>query len=162
MVSNAYFIFYSIYCFSLLPYTIFTLMNYYTCLLFANTVKYTYAWGIRNTDDSPLFRYKTSIYFLTFSFSTRGERDTISTMVTVPTLPTVNPPPSWTGPVQSQISTNCFFEITKLSVHRFRAWHHPHPSPISYLRLLLWHLWLSYPLRASVNCTQCVLHLLLH
>ena len=31
---------------------------------------------IRNTDDSPLFRYETFITFLTFSFSTRGETDT--------------------------------------------------------------------------------------
>ena len=47
---------------------------------------------IRNTDDSQLFRYKTFINFLTFSFLTRGERDTIFTMLTVPTSPTVNPP----------------------------------------------------------------------
>ena len=30
------------------------------------------------------------------------------------------------------------------------------PQSISYLGFLLWHLWLSYPLRTSVNCTQCV------
>ena len=54
---------------------------------------------IRSTDDSPLFRYETFIYFLTFSFSTRGERDTIFTMLTVPTSPTVNPPRlDWSGP----------------------------------------------------------------
>ena len=70
--------------------------------------------------------------------------------------------PIRTGLAQSQISTNVFFEITKFSAHRFRAWRPSHPSPISYLWVLLWHLWWSYPLRASVNCTQCVhLHLLL-
>ena len=31
-----------------------------------------------------------------------------------------------------------------------RAWRHSHPSLISYLRLLLWHLWLLHPSRASV------------
>ena len=64
--------------------------------------------------------------------------------------------PSWSGPAHSRISTNVFFKITKFSAHRFRAWRHSHPSFISYLGFLLWHLWLSYPLRASVNCTQCV------
>ena len=38
--------------------------------------------------------------------------------------------PSWTGPAQSQVSTNFFFKITKFSAHRFRAWRHSHPSPI--------------------------------
>ena len=42
---------------------------------------------MRNTDDSPLFRYETFINFLT-SFSTRGERDTIFTMLTVLSDPT--------------------------------------------------------------------------
>ena len=83
--------------------------------------------------------------------------------------------PNWTGLAQSQISTdfwtarprvkistNCFFQKSpKISAPPFRAWRHLHPSPISYLGFLLWHLWLSYPLRASVNCTQCV-HLHLH
>ena len=63
---------------------------------------------------------------------------------------------NWTDLVQSRISTNVFFKITKFSAHHFQAWCHSHPSPISYLGFLLWHLWLSYPLRASVNCTQCV------
>ena len=31
------------------------------------------------------------------------------------------------------------------------------PGPISFLGVLLWHLWLSHPPRARVNtCTQCV------
>ena len=63
---------------------------------------------------------------------------------------------SWTGPAQSQILCNFFFKITKFSAHRFRAWRHSHPSHISSLGFLLWHLWLSYPLRSSVNCTQYV------
>ena len=46
------------------------------------------------------------------SFDTRRERHTIFTRLTVPTSPTVNSP-SWTGPAQSQMSTNVFFEITK-------------------------------------------------
>ena len=31
-----------------------------------------------------------------------------------------------------------------------------HTPVFFYLGFLLWHLWLSYPLRTSVNCTQCV------
>ena len=68
-----------------------------------------------------------------------------------------------TGPAQRQISTNCFFfsKSLRIPAHRFRAWRHSHASPISYLRFLLWHLWLSHPPRTSVNCTQCV-HLHVH
>ena len=111
---------------------------------------------IRNTDDYPLFRYETFINFLTFSFSTLGERDTIFTMLTVPTSPTVTP--GWTGPARPKVKSQltAFSKITKFSAHRFRAWRHSHPSNISYLWFLLWHLWLSYLLRACVNCTQCV------
>ena len=35
----------------------------------------------------------------------------------------------WPGLAQSQISTNCFFKITKFSAPRFLAWRHSHPSP---------------------------------
>ena len=64
--------------------------------------------------------------------------------------------PSCTGSAQSRISTNVFFKITKFSAYRFRVWRYSNPSPISYLEFLLWQLWLLYPLRASVNCTQCM------
>ena len=75
--------------------------------------------------------------------------------------------PNWTGLaqakkstrfVQRQISTHCFFQKSpKFPAHRFRAWHHSHPSPISYLGFLLWHLWLSHPQHTSMNtCAQCV------
>ena len=56
-----------------------------------------------------LFRYETFLPFLTFSLSTRGERGTIFTMLTVPTSPAVNFP-IWTGPAQSQISTDAFLK----------------------------------------------------
>ena len=57
----------------------------------------------------------------------------------------------------SRISTNCFFQKSpKFPALHFRAWRQSHPSPVSYLGFLLWHLWLSHPPRASVNCTQCV------
>ena len=60
--------------------------------------------------------------------------------------------PSWTGLTQNQISTNSFFQKSlKFPTLHFRAWRHSHPSLISYLGILLWHLWLSYSLRASVN-----------
>ena len=75
---------------------------------------------IRNTDDSPLFRYETFINFLTFSFSTRGERDTIFTKLTVPTSPTVNPPARLARRrIKSQLMY--FSKSPKISAHRFRS-----------------------------------------
>ena len=57
--------------------------------------------------------------------------------------------------VQSQIPTDSFSKsLSNSQNQRFRAWRHSHSSSISYLGLL-WLLWLSYPLRTSVNCTQC-------
>ena len=48
-----------------------------------------------------------------------------------------------------------FFQIPKSSA--LWAWRHSRPRFNSYLRFLLWHLWLSHPPRARVNtCTQCV------
>ena len=109
----------------------------------------------RNTDDSPLFRYETFINFLTLVFR-YDERERHNFYFADCSYIAHNQPPSWTGHAQSRISTNIFFKITKSSAHCFRAWRHSHPSPIFYLGFLLRHLWLSYPLRASVNCTQCV------
>ena len=71
---------------------------------------------------------KRLLTFLTFSFSTWGERDTILTMLTVPSDPTTRStsrsPQLASGLaqvrisprfVQRQISTNCFFQkITKI------------------------------------------------
>ena len=94
----------------------------------------------RNTNDS-WFRYKTFITFLTFRFSTRGERDTIFIMLTVPSDPTTRRNPvvhNWTGLPQVQksihfvqpwISTNCFFqEYWSIPAYRFWAWRHSHPQ----------------------------------
>ena len=49
-------------------------------------------------------------------FSTRGERDTIFTILTVPSDPTIHSAshsPNWTHLIQLQISTLLFFKITK-------------------------------------------------
>ena len=89
-----------------------------------------------------LFTYKTFITFLTFRFSTRGERDTIFTMLTIPPDPTmhsISRKPNW--PVHAKarksisllsvpISTNYFFfkNPPKSSAHRFQAWCHSHPQ----------------------------------
>ena len=123
------------------------------------------------------FRYETFIIFLTFRFSTRGERDTIFTMLTVRPASTLNSltqqtrahpaANNWTGLaqiwiptrfVQSQISTNCFFQNTQESQPIASGHDVIHiPGHISNPGFLLWHLWLSHPPRASVNtCTQCV------
>ena len=63
---------------------------------------------------------------------------------------------SWTALAQVQISTNYFFQKSpKFPAHRIRAWRHSHPSIISHLGFLLWHLWLSHHPRASVKtCTK--------
>ena len=119
---------------------------------------------IRNTDDSSLFRYETFINFLTLVFR-HEERETPFLLCWLyyadctiwPNKCAAHPvAPSWTGPAQSRISTSVFFKITQFSAHRFRAWRHSRPSPISYMGFLLWHLWLSYLLCARLNCTQCV------
>ena len=115
---------------------------------------------IRNTDNSPLFRYKTFINFLALVFQhKKWETQFLLCWLYYLTQQTCcasrSPQPDWPGPAQSWISTNIFFKITKFSAHCLQAWRHSHPSPISYLGFL-WHLWLSYPLRAIVNCIQCV------
>ena len=68
-----------------------------------------------------------------------------------------------TGLAQSRISTNWFFQKSpKFQTPPYRAWRLSHPSLISYLGVLLWHLWLSHPPRASLNtCNHCV-HLHVH
>ena len=105
---------------------------------------------IRNTDDSPLFRYKRFINFLTLVFR-HEERETF--LLCWPRKRAAYPvAPSWTRPAPSWISTNVFFKITKFSAYRFQSFT---PRLISYLGFLLWHLWLSYPLRTSMNiCTK--------
>ena len=116
---------------------------------------------IRNTGDSPLFRYETFINFLTLVFP-REERETHNSYNADCTIwPNkrtahhVAPPAGLARPrVGSQLKS--FSKSPTSSVHRFHAWRHSHRSHISYLGFLLWHLWLSYPLRTSVNCTQCV------
>ena len=115
---------------------------------------------IRNTDDYPLFRYETFINFLTLVLrhEERERHNFYYADCTIwPNKRTAHPvASSWTGPTQSRILTCVFFKIAKFSTHRFRAWRYSHTSPIFYLGFLLWHLWLSYPQRASVNCTQCM------
>ena len=71
---------------------------------------------IRNTEDSPLFRYKMFINFLTLVFSIRGERNNFyyADCTIWPKKRAAYPvAPRWTGPAQSRISTNVFFKITK-------------------------------------------------
>ena len=75
-------------------------------------------------------------------FSTRGERDTISTMLTVPSDPTTRGHPvvhNWAGLAKvrkinslrpaSDLSKLLFFKNhPKYSAHRFQAWRHTHPQ----------------------------------
>ena len=99
------------------------------------------------------FRYETFITFLTFRFSTRGERDTIFTMLTVPSDPTrrgAPPRPNWTN-LGSNLNSLFFSKSSRILAHRFWEWRHSHSSLISYLGVLLWHLWLSHPPRVRVN-----------
>ena len=73
------------------------------CIAMIQLHKYTDAGKYRNTDDQPLFRHETFIYFLSFSFSTRGERDTIFTMLTVSTSP------QSTGLARPRVKSQLFF-----------------------------------------------------
>ena len=57
-----------------------------------------------------------------------------------------------TGIVHSELPTDPFSKFSNSQDHRFRAWRHSHSSFVSNLGFL-WQLWLSYPLRTSVNCT---------
>ena len=127
--------------------------------------------GIRktqNTYDSLFwFRYENSITFL--SFSTRGERDTISFYADFSIWPHhVRHPAanSWSGlgelrkinffPLALNLN-QLFFDFPESSAHRFRAWRHSRPRSYFLSGVLLWHLWLSQPPCARVNtCTQCV------
>ena len=119
------------------------------------TIKYSQMQGNpRNTDDSRCSGTKRlyTSWFLVFWHEER-ERQFLPCWLLL-NRPSVNHVLDCSAP--SQIWTNVFSKSPKISAHRFRAWRHSHPSPISYMGFLLWHLWLSYPLRASVNCTQCV------
>ena len=56
---------------------------------------------------------------------------------------------------QSQLPTDFFSKSSNHQDHHFRAWRHSHSSSFP-IWGCLWQLWLSYPLRTSVNCTQCL------
>ena len=136
-----------------------------------------------------LFRYEMFIDFLSLVFrheerERERERDTIFTILTVPTssfsqLPswTARPNlnsltqqmrgtshrPNWTHPgpnlnllhPASDLNKLLFFKITKNPSPSLPVWCHSHPSPIFHLGFLLWHLWLSHPPRTSVcTCTK--------
>ena len=107
----------------------------------------------------------------------RRERDIMFTMLTVPSEPTkarriplaqpdsprpasnlhsLRPASNLNSP-RSKSQLTVFFKSPKFSVHRFRAWRHPHPQSHFYLGFLFWHLWLSHPPRTSVKTgAQCV------
>ena len=117
--------------------------------------KYTSVGKYGNTDDSRCSGTKRllSNWLLVFRHEER-ETQFLLCWLFLHRPQSTAPPPSETGPVESQISTNVFFEITKFSAHRFWAWRHSHPSTFPIWVFLLWHLWLSYPLRTSVDCTH--------
>ena len=141
-------------------------------------IKYSDAEESQNT----LFVQVRNFYqLLEFRFSTRGERETHNfycadcSYIIFQSIPQLNSRPivkistnwpnkhaahpiahNWTCLTQVRISTNCFFSKSpRISAHCIWARRHSHPSLISYLGFLLWHLWLPCPLRASVNtCTK--------
>ena len=123
------------------------------------------------------FRYKTFITFLTFRFSTQGERDTIFTMLTVHPASALNSltqqthmhpaANNWTGLAlpwfESQLASSSlksqltafFIKPKNPSPSLPGMTSFTSPSPISYPGFLLWHLWLSHIPRVSVNtCSQ--------
>ena len=128
------------------------------------------------------FRYETVITFLTFRFSTRGERERethtqflLCWLFVQRQLSTHWPNKRACIPQQtaglasprfeSQLASsslksqlNVFFQNTEESQPIASGHDVIHiPSLISYPGFLLWHLWLSNPPRASVNtCAHCV------
>ena len=105
-------------------------------------------------------------------FSTQGQRDTIFTMLTVPSDPTTRGAsrrPHWTGLTQvqkinslrlgSNLNSLLFFSKIYQNPQPIASGHDViHiPSLISYPGFLLWNLWLSYSSRTCMNtCAQCV------
>ena len=118
-----------------------------------------------------LVQVRNVYWLLEFSLSTRGERDTQFLLcwpfhLTQQTRGASRRP---TGLASSSFKSQpaspsfgsqltAFFQKSpKFPAHRFQAWRHSQPSPISYLGFLFWHLWLSHLPRPSVNtCIQCV------
>ena len=108
-----------------------------------------------------LFRYETFINFLSLVFRHEG-RETPFLLCWL-FLHRIQPTPAGclaqsqnlnSPRVKSQL-TAFFQKSLKFPAHRFWARRHWHPIPISYLGLLLWHLWFSHPPRTSVNtCTK--------
>ena len=85
---------------------------------------------------------KRLLTFLTFTFSTRGERNKIFTMLTVPTSsfsqPQAGLPDSGSNLDSPRPESNLNFQKSpKFPAHRIRTLRHPPPSPISYLGFLL-------------------------
>ena len=109
--------------------------------------------------------------FLTFSFSTRGARETQFLLFWLfhltqqcaahPVVPTGLASPSFKNQLASSRvrSQLCFFFQNHQESQPIASGHDVIRTPIhiSYLEFLLWHLWLLHPLHASVNtCAQCV------
>ena len=132
----------------------------------------TNTWNVhresRNTRN--WFRYEIFYYLSEFKVFRHEETETqFLIMLSFPSAPQrAAPLPQTTGlasassenrlacsEFKSQL-TAFFFQIPQiLSSSRLDVIHIP--GPISYLRFLLWHLWLSHPPCACVNtCAQCV------
>ena len=116
---------------------------------------------IRNTDDSPLFRYETFINFLTLVFRYEEKHNFYYADCTIwPNKRATHPvAPCWTGPTQRRISTNSFSKYPNSQPIAFGhdVIHTPVSFPIwGFYYDIYYDMWLSYPLRASMNCTQCV------
>ena len=116
------------------------------------------------------FRYEIFIYLFEFKVFRHEERKTqFLSMLTFPSDPTTCGTPPQATSLASASSEN---QLPSSSVESqlavfFKFQNHQHitsghdvihfPGLISYLGGLLWHLWLSHPLRACVDtCTQCV------
>ena len=112
------------------------------------------------------FSYETFIIFFKFRFSTRGERDTIFTMLTVPSDPTTRGPTQVqksTRFVYVQISTHCFYsESLRIPSHRFRAWRHSHPQSNFLSGVFIVTSVIVTSSRTRVNTCVRVLHLPMH
>ena len=110
---------------------------------------------IRNTDDSPLFKYETFIYFLTLLFR-HEERETQFLQCWLFLHRPQSTPPGGLARPRVKSPLTAFFKNPQILSPSLPGMTSFTPQSIAHLGFLLWHLWLSYPLCASVNCTQCV------
>ena len=156
-----------------LKYTGDSVVQVRTFINFLTSEFYSLTRGERDTifNHSILTKLKRSAHLVVFKISV--SRDLQNSMVGLQLLNTMvltqlqlstwpKSTPNWTGPsklptrlAHSRDPTDVFFKYPNSQL--IASGHDVIYTPISFpIWGLLWQLWLSYPLRVSVKCTQCL------